>query len=188
MRLFVAVETGSATRAAPEHLTLAFLGEGPVERVAAVTRALTPVATDHPPFDLVLEGVGMFPSPERPRTVWIGVTTGRAALEELATAVRAALERERVVAAAERFVPHVTWFRVRSPADRRRARAILDGVGPTPPPRSVLVREFVLKESERSPRAVIHRTIVAFPLCGTGVPATDQPARAAESSTSFRQR
>jgi RNA 2',3'-cyclic 3'-phosphodiesterase len=174
VRAFVAVEvpgtpSEGARSSAPEHLTLLFLGEVPVERVEAIEAALAPVGADVRPFDLTLEGVGAFPSRERPRVVWVGATEGSEELGRLASRVRQALEGTAGPAPREeRFVPHLTWFRVRSGADRRRAEEVLAGTVPPPPPRRLRVREFVLKESVLSSRGATHRTVASFPLRGSG--------------------
>jgi 2'-5' RNA ligase len=64
----------------------------------------------------------------------------------------------------ERFVPHLTLFRVRSPGQRRRAGALLAGAEPAPPPRRVAVREVHLKESTLAPGGAQHRTLARFAL------------------------
>jgi len=172
MRAFVAVEvpppSSDARQApAPEHLTLLFLGEIPRERVELITAALSPVGMNTAPFDLTLEGVGAFPSPERPRVVWTGATEGIDELVRLANLVRAALAHEGDPSRRETsFVPHLTLFRVRSPNDVRRARELLAGRTPPPASRRFRVAEFVLKESEISSRGATHRTVRTFPLTG----------------------
>ena len=171
MRAFVAVEIppapGEASRGpAPEHLTLLFLGEIPRERVGPIVEALTPIGAAIAPFDAVLEGVGAFPSPERPRVVWVGVTQGASELIGLASRVRERLAGEGEPSRRETFAPHLTLFRVRSATDHRRAVELLTGTVPAPTPRGFPVREFVLKESELSPRGATHRTVATFPLRG----------------------
>ena len=108
MRAFVAVEIpspeGAVPRsAAPEHLTLLFLGEVPPERVSGIVTTLTPVAATVAPFNLTLEGVGAFPSPDRPRVVFVGATEGASELGELARRVREGLLPEGTAARAETF-------------------------------------------------------------------------------------
>lgn len=171
MRAFVAVEVpssseGSSRGAAPEHLTLLFLGEIAKERVGPIGEALTPVGASVAPFDLTLEGVGAFPSPERPRVIWVGATEGAAQLGRLAGRVREALAGEGAPAREESFVPHLTLFRVRSALDRRRAQELLTGTVLPPAPRRLRVGEFVLKESVLSSRGATHRTVATFPLSG----------------------
>jgi len=173
VRAFVAVEVPAAASegarsSAPEHLTLVFLGEVPVERVEAIGAALAPIGAEFGPFDLTLEGVGAFPSRERPRVVWLGATEGSEELGRLAGRVRRALEWGAGSATREeKFVPHLTLFRVRSGADRRRAEEVLAGTVPPPSPRRFRVREFVLKESVLTSRGATHHTVATFPLRGS---------------------
>jgi RNA 2',3'-cyclic 3'-phosphodiesterase len=171
VRAFVAVEVppspGASSRSsAPEHLTLLFLGEVTNERVGTIEQALLPVGARLAPFDLTLEGVGAFPSAERPRVVWVGATVGASELGRLAREVRSALAGEAAASREDPFVPHLTLLRVRSPLDRRRADELLRGQVSPPGPRRVRVAEFVLKESVLSARGATHRTVAAFPLTG----------------------
>ena len=151
------------TDSAPSHLTLCFLGEVSPDRNGSIALRLRAIAEESVPFALRLEGVGAFPSRARPRVVWIGATTGRDELVVLAQRVQAALEPEAGPSAGE-FVPHLTLFRVRSPVDRRTAEELLAGVRPAPPPRDVVVRELLLKESVLRASGATHRTLEAFPL------------------------
>jgi RNA 2',3'-cyclic 3'-phosphodiesterase len=176
--MFIAIEVGPAARPhpaggpppGPEHLTLRFLGEVPHENVPVIERALEDVARRSVPFEMVVEGVGAFPSPTNPRVVWVGVTQGHREVCELAERVRLALEPERADAPHEAFVPHLTLFRVRSPALRRRALALLEGSESPPTPRSVRVREIYLKESTLTPTGAQHRTVSAWPLGAEATP------------------
>ena len=159
--------------AAPEHLTLLFLGEIPRERAGPISETLAAVGERTPPFSATLSGVGAFPSPDRPRVVWVGVVgDGREELVRLAGDVRSALAHEGDPSRRDAFAPHLTLFRVRSSTDAMRARELLAGTVPPPPPRRFRVSEFVLKESELSPRGAHHRTLATFPLRG---PSSEPP-------------
>lgn len=169
MRLFLAIELTTAPPAetgAPAHLTLKFLGEVRPDRVPAISAAVTEAVRDRPPFDLVLEGVGAFPSRDHPRVVWVGATRGAAEVTEVAERIATALAPLGFLPERERFVPHLTLFRVRSAGERRRAEALLSGAAPAPPSREVAVTEVVLKESTLTPRGAIHQTRATFPLGG----------------------
>lgn len=58
------------------HLTLKFLGEVPAARLNDVTAAMEEVARVTGPMQLRFERVGAFPSPRRPRVIWIGLESG----------------------------------------------------------------------------------------------------------------
>ena len=166
MRLFVAIDVAPSAGGhdpSPTHLTLRFLGEVAPERLEAVGAAIEASVRESRPYDLVLEGVGAFPSPERPRVVWVGATAGAPETIEIAARLSAALAPVGFPVERERFVPHVTLFRVRSAAGHRRALALLSGEEPPPPPRTIAVREVALKESTLTPRGAVHRTVRTFP-------------------------
>jgi 2'-5' RNA ligase len=55
------------------HLTLKFLGEREPDEVARLAAVLDDAAADASPFGLRFEDVGAFPSPRRPRVIWVGV-------------------------------------------------------------------------------------------------------------------
>jgi RNA 2',3'-cyclic 3'-phosphodiesterase len=167
MRAFVAVEVARpgdrGAGSAPEHLTLRFLGEVTPPQLEAIVPRLQEVARRVRPFRLVLAGVGAFPDPRRPRVVWTGVSVGRTELVELARQVREALEPI-VGAESQPFTPHLTLFRVRSPADQTAAVELLGGARPPPAPREAEIQAFVLKESVLGRGGAVHRTLVSFPL------------------------
>src|SRR3979409_1415226 len=109
MRLFIAVPlppelTGRAAallpaalpalkRVRPElmHLTLAFLGWTPDERLNAVVEAAQAAVAGHRAFDLAFAGAGRFPATGRPRVVWLGIGEGKEPLAGLASSVAAEL-------------------------------------------------------------------------------------------------
>lgn len=101
----------------PFHLTLAFLGDVAETDLNPVCRAVAGAVLETAPFDLRLEGLGVFPNPERPRTLWVGLTGP--GLEPLAR-----LQKTVAMAAAaagyppdEKFTPHVTLGRLKTGRD-----------------------------------------------------------------------
>jgi 2'-5' RNA ligase len=102
------------TQASPFHLTLAFLGDVVDTDLNAVCRAAAEAAAGFPPFELRLEGLGAFPTPARPRVIWVGVagpglTTLLPFQKELARAVR----EVGYPPDNNRFHPHITVGRIR---------------------------------------------------------------------------
>jgi 2'-5' RNA ligase len=142
VRVFVAVDPGKAVRARcvslqetlaraaegvkwvePEnlHLTLLFLGEVDERDLLPVCRAVGAACSERERFVLGLEGVGCFPNPKKPRTVWAGVGTGAKELVELHDALEEPLLALRCYRREERlFTPHLTLGRVKgdAPTDR----------------------------------------------------------------------
>ena len=60
-------------RPAGIHLTLKFLGDVPAGQVDAIAEGMRAAASEHAPFELCAEGLGVFPNPNRVRVVWVGV-------------------------------------------------------------------------------------------------------------------
>ena len=112
------------------HLTLKFLGAVPEARIL---------------------GLGAFPSANRPRVVWAGVTDGASETVELARRVDTALAKLGFARDERPFSPHVTLGRVRRPG---RDPALTEALG------SATAREFgrmrvpgaTLMRSELGPR------------------------------------
>ena len=78
---------------APEnlHVTLKFLGDAPDVEIYEICRRVSEVASQHAAFAPRFVGVGAFPSPERPRTIWIGIDEGADVLEALHAGIDASL-------------------------------------------------------------------------------------------------
>jgi 2'-5' RNA ligase len=69
----------------------------------------------HAPFELRLEGLGAFPTPARPRVIWVGSSgAGVAPLEGLQKAVVKAVRSVGYPPDDNRFHPHVTLGRIKA--------------------------------------------------------------------------
>ena len=114
------------TRPAGLHLTLAFLGDVPDERAAALV-ALGEAPFSQPPFGFSLSQAGVFPPSGTPRVIWIGPRRGGAEITALWRLLRRRLDGAGYGPGPGRFEPHVTLGRVRrAPAGgARRLRGLL---------------------------------------------------------------
>jgi RNA 2',3'-cyclic 3'-phosphodiesterase len=74
------------------HLTLRFLGPVSPDQVAPLADLVDDLAGNHRPIAVGISGGGAFPTPQRPRTLWLAVTRGDAALTSLAADLSARLE------------------------------------------------------------------------------------------------
>lgn len=73
------------------HLTIRFLGPTPDGLVDPTLAAVRDVAPAVAPFDITIGGGGAFPSPARPRAIWLGIIDGMRDLGAVATAMDGAL-------------------------------------------------------------------------------------------------
>jgi 2'-5' RNA ligase len=93
------------------HLTLRFVGLTAHDREAGIRAACATVATDRAPFGVAIAGAGGFPSGQRPRAIWLGVSEGAAELNSLATALNEALEPHGWPIDDRPLRPHLTLAR-----------------------------------------------------------------------------
>jgi 2'-5' RNA ligase len=146
MRLFVAADLSETARAAVAaeqqrilealgpaarmkwlhadhvHLTLVFLGHVDDTRASAVVDAIGQ-DIESQPFEIVLEGVGVFPARGAPRVLWLGIGQGAAEVITLQRTVANRVVTLGLPLEERAFHPHLTLARWKEsrPADRDRA-------------------------------------------------------------------
>jgi len=98
------------------HLTIQFLGNVPEDQVSALVNVMQHSVNGIYPFRLDLGGVGVFPSAERPRVFWMGISGNTAILFRLQRQVQEGLSKIGFMPEKRRFSPHLTLARVRSVA------------------------------------------------------------------------
>ena len=97
------------------HLTLAFLGKLPLEKIQPLKRSLDHALQGMHPFEFDVAGTGTFGRPGNPRVVWSGISECRP-LKELQCRTAEALRSAGIVFDDKPFSPHLTLGRVKSPA------------------------------------------------------------------------
>ena len=98
------------------HLTLKFLGDITPAEVQRAAEAVQVVAERALPLRLTVDRWGAFPSPARPRVLWVAVTEGADGLAGAATDLDACLAAAGFPREKKPFHPHVTLARVKDPA------------------------------------------------------------------------
>jgi len=103
------------TASSPFHLTLAFLGDVRNRDLNELCRAVATAAEPFNRLELRLEGLGAFPSPQKPRVVWAGVTAvDLNPLLDLRKAIVQAATQAGYRPDDPRFHPHITLGRIKS--------------------------------------------------------------------------
>jgi 2'-5' RNA ligase len=143
------------------HLTLKFLGDVEEGALSDLRGAVRRAAAGVPPFRFETTGLGAFPSPRRPRVIWLGVEPDEP-LFDLAEAVERELSELGFPRERRPFRPHITIGRIRDPGasgDISRALADLGGLREV-----VEVSEVRIMKSTLLPGGAVHEVLDAAPL------------------------
>lgn len=144
------------------HLTLAFIGDVPGRTCREIEDALSRIRFT--PFQLSLQGVGLFGKPKHPKTLWAGVGDKKPLLH-LHEKITAAMDRIDVETERRKFKPHVTLARFRRGAQARIGDWLTNNeILHT---RSVEISSFVLFSSERTSEGSYYRQEAVFTAGGT---------------------
>ncbi|MCG0276068.1 MAG: RNA 2',3'-cyclic phosphodiesterase [Thermosediminibacteraceae bacterium] len=96
------------------HITLAFMGELPVDKVPLVCDALNGISSRHRPFILNLRSSGFFPDTKNPKVFWIGIEKNNE-LYRLKEDIDKTLRALNIDFDPKPFSPHLTLGRIKSP-------------------------------------------------------------------------
>ena len=95
------------------HVTVRFLGQIALPMAQALKDMLEPVTMEIAPFDIESAGIGAFPSLDRPRVIWAGISRGQDELEKLYRSVSARLVGAGFQFEDSPFKSHITLGRVK---------------------------------------------------------------------------
>lgn len=96
------------------HITFQFIGETKPERLPDLLKSMQDVAQRLRPVDVKYEGLGVFPSIDRARVLWMGISQGHERLKDIARAVVRANRAVGIRDEGKPFYPHVTVCRIKS--------------------------------------------------------------------------
>lgn len=111
------------------HLTLKFIGDVPEDKVLLIASELEPKLKGFGSFEIALSGIGLFPGPDFPRIIWLGITDKSGKLRELTSIIEEAALALGFEKELRGFSPHLTIGRVRSRTnvDRLKTSIIQNG-------------------------------------------------------------
>ena len=140
------------------HLTLKFLGDVLISQTPALSEACAKAARQSVPFELVVEGGGMFPPRGRPKVLWVGVSSGLEATQQPLLKLRESVEDACAAAGfapePRPYHPHLTIARLRESKDARALAEQHRQIGFLP--EAYMVSEIVLFRSELSSKGSKH--------------------------------
>lgn len=148
------------------HVTVKFLGQIDEDRVGSIAAGMAAVAGRTPPFELAVRRLGAFPTPARPRVVWVGLEPA-APLAALAGDVDASLAALGFAREARPFAAHVTLGRVR---ETRRNPALSAALARSADCGRLPVNRVSLMRSELHPRGARYTEVTSVVLAGPGWP------------------
>ena len=105
------------------HLTLKFLGDIESSRVGEIIEGIKNACVGISPFELKINGLGVFPNPARTRIAWVGLVDSTDELSLLQRNIESEMEKLEYERETRKFSPHLTLARVRdqaTPDERKR--------------------------------------------------------------------
>ena len=130
------------------HITIRFLGDLGESGVRRAGESVRRGAGSHLAFSARLEGMGAFPSRNRPRVLWAGLTEGAGEATLLAKSVNQILQRDGFGPPDKPFRPHITLARVR---ERAQGLEAFGSYVPPPPPEAAALDRIVVMKSDLHP-------------------------------------
>ncbi len=129
------------------HITLKFLGNVPEAQLPQIKTALQQAIQGQKCFELTSNGIGGFPSLQRPRVIWVGLNNKTLApLKSLQQRVEQELTKLGFEPENRPFTPHLTLGRVKS---SRNIQSVVEVLQRHPfPTISFPVHEIILMRSE----------------------------------------
>ena len=113
------------------HLTLKFLGDIDSDQVEDITKAIEGASSGFGPFHLGINGLGVFPNPNRVQVIWVGLSGNLDKLDRLQRNIDNALDRLGFPADRRPFSPHLTLARVpdhATPVERQSAGRLIESM------------------------------------------------------------
>lgn len=139
------------------HLTLKFLGDVSPSNLALIEEIMQRECALAAPFEVHVEGLGLFPDARRPRVIWVGVDGGEP-LPQLQQRLEAGVVHLGYPPEKRVFSPHLTLGRVQRSANARQQRQIADIISKHPVGLlgTAVVNEAALFKSELKPDGAVY--------------------------------
>jgi 2'-5' RNA ligase len=148
------------------HLTMVFMGNVPRERLKPIGKATSDVCRRFGPFNVSLDGTGIFGTRRNPRVVWARLDGDLERMSRFRNELQKDLEPFGIKQERRRFKPHLTFGRFGKAAITRSNldELLLPHQDLTSPP--CALNELVLFKSDLKPGGAVYTALNAWPLTG----------------------
>ena len=146
------------------HLTLKFLGDVSENSVEKIKPLLQEIARKTGPFDLILDGIGVFPDWRNVKVIWAGISEGADKAEILAKAVEGAMAGIGFEKETRPFRPHLTLGRIKGARKKDELKKAAQGLAVKTA--KSFVSEIVMFRSDLTSEGAIHTPLASFKLAG----------------------
>ena len=144
------------------HLTLKFLGETDEALIPEIEEKLRQIASTHKSTRLEMRSMGVFPNPQRPRVIWLGMTSD-GILSDLVKRIDNRMQELGYQPEEREFKPHITLGRVKFLKNRKNLQKLLDTYSQTYF-QDIPVDEIILYESQLTPKGARYTALARFKL------------------------
>ena len=142
------------------HITLLFLGNVAIDDISKLTKALED-ALDLNHFRASIEKIGVFPSIQHPKILWLGIDNGIQKMITLHKQAEKAASPFQIDKTKETFIPHITIGRVGRSCGKIDVFPFLKYVYS---PVELDVNSVALYESQLIPEGAEYKILTTFPL------------------------
>ena len=95
------------------HITLKFLGDTDIHLIDDIHKKIEKSVNEIKPFDIKLEGTGVFPNTNYLKVIWVGIKNGQQ-LEEISNKIDKNLNELGIKKEKRKFSAHLTIARIKS--------------------------------------------------------------------------
>ncbi len=146
------------------HITLKFFGNAEPHLVDEFRNHMSGIAGRHERFLICLATPGVFPSPSRPRILWIGITDASGMIQSIYRDIEKASRGLGFTPEERTFHPHVTIGRIRQP--ERFRELVTTHLNARIEPIEFEVRKLVLYESKLLPTGSVYSIVATAGMPG----------------------
>jgi 2'-5' RNA ligase len=141
------------------HVTMRFLGNVSIGMIEKIFEEMK--KTEFKPFNVQIQGVGVFPSLSYPRVVWAGITEGKDQLRDVFIKIEPRLQVLGFAPDPKGFSPHLTIARVRSGRNKTQLAEFVNK-NASHKFGTIKAECLRLKKSALSPKGPIYSTLKEF--------------------------